>query len=152
MRLWLHVNYRQFFQGRRGWGGGSVSMYSTHMNGRNLPKKLYPDIILLFPRETGDEGWSRVTATPKNAHRLYCEPKNRFHHRPDNVILFLCGMISLFLQQKEAEPLLYFTEQTGGSSFKVADVLISNSNHLRQQAGDTNDFFFFFFYSGGSSG
>lgn len=101
MRLWLHVNYRQFFQGRRGWGGGSVSMYSTHMNGRNLAKELYPDIILLFPRETGDEGWSRVTATPKNAHHLYCELKNRFHHRLNNVILFLCGIMSLFPQQKE---------------------------------------------------
>ena len=51
MCLWLHVNYRQFFQGQRGWGGGSVSMHSTRMNGRKHPEKLYPDIFLWFPRK-----------------------------------------------------------------------------------------------------
>ncbi len=43
-------------------------MYSTHMNGGNLAKKLSPDIFLLFPWETGEEGWSRVSGTAKNTH------------------------------------------------------------------------------------
>lgn len=63
MRLWLHVNYRQFFQRWRGWGGGSLPMYGTHMNGNNQAKKLSPDIFLLFPKETEEERWSRVTET-----------------------------------------------------------------------------------------
>lgn len=68
MQLWLHVNYRQFFQGlggEGGGGGGSVSMHSTHMNERNLATKLYPIIFPLFPWETREEGWSQVTAASK---------------------------------------------------------------------------------------
>lgn len=92
MWLWLHVNYRQFFHSQRGWGGGSVSMYTTHMNGANLAKKLSPNIFLLFPRETGEEGRSRVTGTSKThtlTHTLahahteciqYFELKNRFNY------------------------------------------------------------------------
>lgn len=45
-------------------------MYATRMNGSDLPKKLFsPDIFLLFPRETGEEGRSRVTGT-LSAHTL----------------------------------------------------------------------------------
>lgn len=44
-------------------GGVSLSVHRTHMNGTNLAKKLYPNIFLLSPWETGDEAWSRVTGT-----------------------------------------------------------------------------------------
>lgn len=49
--------------GDEGEGRGSLSVYSTHMNGRNLAKKLSPNIFLLSPWETGEEAWSRVTGT-----------------------------------------------------------------------------------------
>lgn len=80
MLLWLHVNSRQVFQGRRGWG--SVSMYSKHKNGRNPAKRLYPGIFLLFPQETGDEGWSQVTGiSNKYTHHLCYELKSRFNYK-----------------------------------------------------------------------
>lgn len=94
MWLWLHVNYRQLFQSWGGWGGGSVSMYNTHMNGGNLAKRLSPNIFLLFAGERGEEGWGRVTGTPKKnkknttctetythkTYTLYFELKNRFNY------------------------------------------------------------------------
>lgn len=117
MRLRLHVNYRQFFQARRdggreggtrGEGRGSLSVYSTHMNGTNLAQKLYPNIFLLSPWETGEETWSRVTGTSQNKKNPLlplCELGPResgFNYTPNNVGgLFLCGHISAFLQRSE---------------------------------------------------
>lgn len=77
----------QFFQGRRGWGGGSVSTYSTCMNGRKLPEKLCPDIFLWFPRKTQEDGWSQMTDIQNTTHTHTHTPletawKNIFIYRP----------------------------------------------------------------------
>lgn len=130
MRLRLHVNYRQLFQGRRGWGRGSLSVYSTRMNGTDLAKKLYPDIFLLSPRETEEEAWSRVTArkkttkkkTPHHTQHPHRELKKGFNYTPNDVcVLFLCDIISGFLRRRErscpiilwnrAQDLLFFKWQ-----------------------------------------
>lgn len=48
------------------------------MNGSNLAKELSPDIFLLFPRETGEEGRGRVTGASENhthSHDVYYKLK-----------------------------------------------------------------------------
>lgn len=121
MRLRLHVNYRQLFQGRRGWAGGSLSVYRTRMNGTNLAKKLYPDIFLLSPRETGEEAWSRVTEKSKKnppkkkptTHSIHTVSSRRdlITHQVMSVFYFFVTLLAPSCSgENRAAPLFYETE------------------------------------------
>lgn len=121
MWLWLHLNCRKLLQSRRGRGGGSVSMYSYTYEW-NLPKKLSPKIFLLFPQETGEEGWSRVSgASRRHAHRhthtqsiLSLELENRFNYSLTNQIMSAFYFFVSLLACSRCRELLpfYSTERT----------------------------------------
>lgn len=86
MWLWLHVNYRHLLQSRGGWGGGSVSMHSTHVNGATWLKSSFAISSPCFPwkqETTSGIRWRRH----QNAHSLT-------HARTPHVTVW-CGLMRL---------------------------------------------------------